>query len=90
MPADPTNSMNGQMFSTWDRDQDSSAGSHCAQDMQAGWWFSDCGLANPNGVWAFTGNYSRNLTVPSIWWGVGQFSSLAIEEISFKLKGSNI
>jgi len=41
-------SNDGQMFSTYDNDQDSTIG-HCARSRQGAWWFSDCGDVNING-----------------------------------------
>ncbi|XP_071393475.1 microfibril-associated glycoprotein 4-like [Centroberyx affinis] len=40
----------GQKFSTMDRDQDSSA-RHCARTYLGGFWYKDCQLANPTGVY---------------------------------------
>uniref|UniRef100_A0A8C6TP11 Angiopoietin like 4 n=1 Tax=Neogobius melanostomus TaxID=47308 RepID=A0A8C6TP11_9GOBI len=36
-------------FSTADRDNDLSAGEHCAQIHSGGWWFGGCGDSNLNG-----------------------------------------
>ena len=41
-------------FSTYDRDNDSSHGSHCASDHRAGWWFGACHRLNLNGVYGST------------------------------------
>ncbi|CAL4119387.1 unnamed protein product, partial [Meganyctiphanes norvegica] len=40
---------NGQAFSTFDRDNDSS-GINCAERYASGWWYNDCGHAYLNGV----------------------------------------
>ena len=88
LPSDPTNSMDGQRFSTSDVDQDAWAGGQCAQ--QSGWWFSNCGLANPTGLLVLTSNGSRDTSVPSVWWGVGVFDGLAVEAINLKLMGSDL
>jgi len=80
-----TNSMNGARFSTWDHDDDSSVSRHCARDMQAGWWFSSCGFANPNGLWQPNDPYD-GVTAPSIWWGSTLFKTYAVKSIDIKLK----
>ena len=75
--------------STYDRDNDAAAGTNCAQTMQAGWWFNDCGHANPNGVYVLNGG-ERDTSVPSIWWDAGGWGEYAIAGISLKLKGRNL
>ncbi|XP_077981274.1 fibrinogen-like protein 1 [Glandiceps talaboti] len=39
----------GQPFSTYDRDNDSHLGQHCARYNKSGWWFNDCNNSNLNG-----------------------------------------
>lgn len=46
---DPDSNMNGQRFSTFDRDGDQFDGGSCAQVYGGGWWFNNCTAANMNG-----------------------------------------
>ena len=45
---------NGAAFSTIDRDQDRDGDGNCARRYRSGWWFSNCGSSNLNGL-----NYDR-------------------------------
>ncbi|XP_033749513.1 fibrinogen-like protein A [Pecten maximus] len=45
---DALNSFNGQAFSTYDRDNDSSS-SHCAVKIHGAWWYKKCASSNLNG-----------------------------------------
>ena len=40
--------INGQQFSTPDRDNDKHGSLHCARKYQAGWWLNACSLFHPN------------------------------------------
>lgn len=46
--------VNHQPFSTADADHDSGGGNCAAGRGSGGWWWNDCGLANPNGDWGGT------------------------------------
>lgn len=41
--------INNMMFSTKDKDNDIHNSSDCANIYRAGWWYSNCHCANPNG-----------------------------------------
>lgn len=41
--------INNMMFSTKEKDNDSHNSADCANMFRAGWWYSDCHCANPNG-----------------------------------------
>ena len=46
--------INGQNFSTYDRDQDQAPG-NCAQYVHGAWWYNNCYYANPNGLYLTPG-----------------------------------
>jgi len=48
-PQNGYNDINGQNFSTYDRDQDQMAGRNCAQYVHGAWWYNYCSYSNPNG-----------------------------------------
>ncbi|BFG04842.1 angiopoietin-related protein 7-like [Drosophila madeirensis] len=53
----------GQMFSTFDRDNDLSSNMKCAQHHLAGWWFKSCTQSNLNAPYL---DYLHNVTrIPS-------------------------
>ena len=86
LPDDAQNSVVGAQFSTKDRDQDKATGRHCADEMQAGWWFSDCGRANPTGPCLSGNDYQRNRSVPSIYWDAYWYGGLVVRNIGIKLR----
>ncbi len=45
--------LNGLKFSANDLDVDTGSG-FCSQKLHGGWWYSDCGDANLNGVYGDT------------------------------------
>ena len=56
--------VNGEQFSTIDRDNDRASDGNCAAYWgDGGFWYSSCGWFFPNG------RYSRNSSVP-VWWGL--------------------
>ena len=57
---------NNRAFSTWDQDNDSHSGLHCAQDRVGAWWYNDCSYSNLNG-------YYYSGTNPPPWKGVGWY-----------------
>jgi hypothetical protein len=76
-----------ERFSTYDRDQDSSA-THCAQKHEAGWWYGDCGVVLPTGIWQDTPDVLRDVTRPTMWWGSNSyFSEKAIASLNMKALG---
>ncbi|XP_063338329.1 microfibril-associated glycoprotein 4-like [Pelmatolapia mariae] len=51
---------NGEKFSTFDKDQDSSS-TNCAKLHMGGFWFKDCQEANPNRIYT----WGRDSTMPN-------------------------
>jgi hypothetical protein len=77
----------GERFSTYDRDQDSSA-THCAQTHEAGWWYGDCGVVLPTGIWQDTKDVLRDATRGTMWWGADSyFSDKALKSMNMKVLG---
>ncbi|XP_038114136.1 tenascin-R isoform X2 [Culex quinquefasciatus] len=63
----------GQMFSTYDRDNDRSLCASCAEVLHSGWWFKDCADANLNGLYVSSmvhGEWSYGTSMN--WWGFGR------------------
>ncbi|XP_078263544.1 fibrinogen beta chain [Rhinoraja longicauda] len=56
----------GMMFSTYDRDNDGwlpeNPSKHCAREDGGGWWYNSCHSANPNGIYYWNGQYSKDIT----------------------------
>lgn len=66
----------GEMFSTFDNDHDSS-NKHCASQGRSGWWYGDCTYGSLNG------DYDNNGNRRGINWGT-------FRGISYSLKTSRI
>ncbi|KAK6165553.1 hypothetical protein SNE40_022461 [Patella caerulea] len=60
--------MNGQPFSTYDRDNDNATDRNCAAEYGGGYWFNACGQCNPTGpiIRPDTG-YRLNVTNEIFW-----------------------
>lgn len=50
--------INDMMFSTKDKDNDIHDSEDCAKKYRAGWWYSKCHCANPNGEY-LSGNNTQ-------------------------------
>ncbi|KAL9702487.1 hypothetical protein quinque_006005 [Culex quinquefasciatus] len=63
----------GQMFSTYDRDNDRSLCASCAEVLHSGWWFKDCADANLNGLYVSSMVHEeRSYGTSMNWWGFGR------------------
>ncbi|XP_053313737.1 fibrinogen-like protein 1 isoform X2 [Spea bombifrons] len=60
-------SLKGMMFSTSDKDNDRYIQGNCAVENKCGWWFNRCHLANLNGLYYKTGNYSGQYDNGIVW-----------------------
>ncbi|XP_039991800.1 microfibril-associated glycoprotein 4-like [Xiphias gladius] len=74
---------NGQMFTTFDKDQDSS-NDNCARKYLGAFWYNNCHTANPNGVYRW-GAYSVVNYVGVEWqaWKGGDYS---LKAFSMKIR----
>ena len=54
----------GLGFSTFDQDHDTFATLNCAVAWPSGWWMSNCGAANLNGL------YNGTVTTVGYWTGI--------------------
>ncbi|XP_019634598.1 PREDICTED: fibrinogen-like protein 1 [Branchiostoma belcheri] len=61
--------LNGERFSTVDRDNDASSYRHCSQLYgQGGWWFGACGYSYLNGRYLRNCGYSCPSWQGVVWW----------------------
>ena len=71
---------NGQIFTTYDQDHDSSSGSNCAVQFRGAWWYKNCFYVNLNGEY-LTGGVTASRGV--IWLnakaGKGHYSFKMVE-----------
>lgn len=67
--------IDGQKFSTFDKDQDTWV-NNCARSFLAGFWYSDCHDANPNGVY--------------LWGADSTLYAIGVEWISWKGRGYSL
>lgn len=68
---------NGQMFSTFDKDQDSAAGTNCAKTYYGAWWYSSCHSVNANGMYLW-GSSNRAMGINWVSWKGYEYSLKAI------------
>lgn len=74
---DSLSANNGEKFSTFDEDNDSSP-NHCGEDHSSGWWFDNCGQSYLNGIYYWDGVHPVGSPFNGIIWDswLGQTKSL--------------
>uniref|UniRef100_A0A3B5M7N8 Fibrinogen C-terminal domain-containing protein n=1 Tax=Xiphophorus couchianus TaxID=32473 RepID=A0A3B5M7N8_9TELE len=72
---DSLSHISGQKFSTFDKDQDTWV-NNCARSFLAGFWYSDCHSANPNGVY--------------LWGADSTLYAIGVEWMSWKGRGYSL
>ncbi|KAI4796512.1 hypothetical protein KUCAC02_026931 [Chaenocephalus aceratus] len=74
---------NGQKFSTFDKDQDSS-NNNCARTYLGGFWYNDCHHANPNGVYIWGAD--RTIFAIGVNWYTWKGHNYSLKSISMKVR----
>lgn len=62
---------NNYVFSTFDSDNDSNAGTNCAATFSWAWWYNSCHTSNLNGLylpWSHSGAYARGMDWSAFRW----------------------
>ncbi|KAF1373415.1 hypothetical protein PFLUV_G00238630 [Perca fluviatilis] len=73
---------NGQKFSTFDKDQDSSP-TNCARSYLGGFWYNDCHYTNPNGVYRW--GFDSTLFAVGVEWRPWKGLNYSLKVISMKI-----
>uniref|UniRef100_A0A3Q1GX54 Fibrinogen C-terminal domain-containing protein n=1 Tax=Acanthochromis polyacanthus TaxID=80966 RepID=A0A3Q1GX54_9TELE len=81
---DSLSNHNGQKFSTFDNDQDSSGGWSCARQFLGGFWYNDCHKTNPNAVcrWGADGT----IYAVGVSWHQWKDHDYSLKTISMKIR----
>ncbi|XP_044034178.1 microfibril-associated glycoprotein 4-like [Siniperca chuatsi] len=74
---------NGQKFSTFDKDQDSSSG-NCARSYLGAFWYNNCHHANPNGVYRWGAD--ATLFAVGVDWYHWKGNDYSLKAISMKIR----
>ncbi|XP_073345450.1 microfibril-associated glycoprotein 4-like isoform X1 [Pagrus major] len=74
---------NGQNFSTFDKDQDSS-GTNCARQYLGAFWYNSCHNTNPNGVYRW--GYDKTLDAVGVEWHQWKGYDYSLKSISMKIR----
>ena len=89
-------SMQSMRFSTYDNDNDMNSKTSCARTFSSGWWFNNCFLVNPNGIWYPSPTYGGKIPNGIIWnfWHPNGYSLKSIEiklrpELFWDVKNQN-
>ncbi|XP_078100880.1 microfibril-associated glycoprotein 4-like [Sander vitreus] len=74
---------NGQMFSTFDEDQDSYSG-NCARSNLGAFWYNSCHNTNPNGVYRWGAD--STLSAVGVEWATWKGYDYSLKTISMKIR----
>ncbi|XP_038591634.1 microfibril-associated glycoprotein 4-like [Micropterus salmoides] len=74
---------NGQKFSTFDKDQDSSS-SNCARSYLGAFWYNNCHYTNPNGVYRWGAD--STLSTIGVEWYHWKGYDYSLKAISMKIR----
>ncbi|CAK6980905.1 microfibril-associated glycoprotein 4-like [Scomber scombrus] len=74
---------NGQKFSTFDKDQDSSS-SNCAKLYLGAFWYNECHRANPNGVYRWGAD--ATVSAVGVSWSLWKGRNYSLKTISMKIR----
>ena len=81
---------NGQIFSTYDNDNDALSSNNCAFGVQAGWWYKNCYRANLNGPHTLPSTPGINTTYARlIWYDGSAFRDVSSVEMKIRVKPCN-
>ncbi|XP_019624215.1 PREDICTED: fibrinogen-like protein 1 [Branchiostoma belcheri] len=83
---DDMTGLNGEKFSTVDRDNDSWSSGDCSQQYgQAGWWFDGCSASNLNG--RYLGNCGKNCPrAQGVMWVSWRGWRYSLKSVSMKIR----
>ncbi|KAI8747798.1 BgiBFREP21.3 [Biomphalaria glabrata] len=76
---------NNMFFTTFDRDNDVSSSTNCAEYSSGAWWYVSCHRSNLNGLWGST-SYSKGMIWAELtgWYKSVSFTEMKIREIEKK------
>ncbi|XP_031166477.1 microfibril-associated glycoprotein 4-like [Sander lucioperca] len=74
---------NGQKFTTFDKDQDSSTG-NCARSFLGAFWYNNCHRTNPNGVYRWGAD--KTLNDVGVEWHHWKGDNYSLKSISMKIR----
>lgn len=77
--------MQSMRFSTFDNDNDMSPMTSCARTFSSGWWFNNCFVVNPNGIWYSSPTYGGE-TPNGIIWNLWYSKGYSLKSTEIKLR----
>ncbi|KAL7845149.1 hypothetical protein AOLI_G00233410 [Acnodon oligacanthus] len=75
---------NGQKFSTFDKDQDSTKDQNCAKSYLGAFWYNGCHYANPNGIYLW-GKDGTLFAIGNVWYHWKGYD-YGLKSISMKIR----